>query len=86
MTMHDSLTMMSDEEIIDTVIVVIFAGYYTSVLRTVLVRLMANNKSIYSSIAQEQEEIFKSKSAGEAFAWEDLTKMNRRSTHPRYLE
>ncbi|GJT93609.1 cytochrome P450 716B1-like protein [Tanacetum coccineum] len=49
----DSSTMMSDEEIIDTVIVVMIAGYdTTSVLLTFLVRLMANNESIYYSIAQ----------------------------------
>ncbi|GJW13185.1 cytochrome P450 716B1-like protein [Tanacetum coccineum] len=50
----DSSTMMSDEEISDTVIVVMIAGYdTTSVLLMFLVRLLANNESIYSSIAQE---------------------------------
>nr|XP_043622806.1 cytochrome P450 716B1-like [Erigeron canadensis] len=72
----DSSRMMSDEEIIDNIIVVMVAGYdTTSVLLTLLTRLLANNESIYSKIAQEQEEISKSKLSGEALTWEDLTKM-----------
>ncbi|KAI3823876.1 hypothetical protein L1987_05321 [Smallanthus sonchifolius] len=49
----DGSTMMSEDEITDNVIVLIIAGYdTTSVLLTFLVRLLANNKSIYSTIVQ----------------------------------
>nr|XP_043620051.1 taxadiene 5-alpha hydroxylase-like [Erigeron canadensis] len=72
----DSSTMMSDEEIIDNIIVVMVAGYdTTSILLTLLMRLLANNESIYSKIAQEHEEISKRKASGEGLTWEDLTKM-----------
>ncbi|XP_024993002.1 cytochrome P450 716B1-like [Cynara cardunculus var. scolymus] len=72
----DNLPMMSDEEIIDNVIVVMIAGYdTTSILVTFLVRLLATDEAIYSAIAREQEEIAKNKAVGESLTWEDLTKM-----------
>ncbi|KAI3495206.1 hypothetical protein L1887_37438 [Cichorium endivia] len=72
----DGSPTMSDEEIIDNIIVVMVAGYdTTSVLLTFLVRLLANNKSIYSAIVHEQEEIAKTKATGVALTWEDLNKM-----------
>ncbi|KAJ0450282.1 putative taxadiene 5-alpha-hydroxylase [Helianthus annuus] len=49
----DGSTMMSEEEIIDNVIAVMMAGYdTTSILLTFLVRLLANDKSIYSNIVR----------------------------------
>ncbi|XP_071698899.1 cytochrome P450 716B2-like [Rutidosis leptorrhynchoides] len=67
---------MTDEEIIDNIILVMAAGYdTTSVLLTILVQLLANDKSIYSNIVQEQEEIARSKGLGEGLTWEDLNKM-----------
>ncbi|KAI3680546.1 hypothetical protein L6452_35319 [Arctium lappa] len=73
---NDNLPMMSDEEIIDNIIAVMIAGYdTTSVLLTFLVKHLANNGSIYSAIAREQEEIAKNKAPEEALKWEDLTKM-----------
>lgn len=49
----DTSMMMSDEEIIDNIVVVMIAGYdTTSVLVTFLIKLLANNKSIYSTILQ----------------------------------
>ncbi|PWA98942.1 cytochrome P450 [Artemisia annua] len=72
----DSSTTMSDEEIIDNIIVLMIARYdTTSVLVTFLVRLLANNKFVYSNILKEQEEIANNKLTGEALTWEDLTKM-----------
>ncbi|KAJ9566246.1 hypothetical protein OSB04_002212 [Centaurea solstitialis] len=72
----DNSSVMSDEEIIDNIIIVMIAGYdTTSVLLTFLVRLLATNESIYSAIAREQEEVAKNKACGEALTWEDLTKM-----------
>ncbi|KAL4563057.1 hypothetical protein LXL04_027088 [Taraxacum kok-saghyz] len=72
----DGSPTMSDDEIIDNIIVVMVAGYdTTSVLLTLLVRLLADNESVYSKIVSEQEEIAMSKAPGEALTWEDLTKM-----------
>ncbi|KAK1422611.1 hypothetical protein QVD17_17896 [Tagetes erecta] len=72
-----SSTMMSEEEIVDNIIIVMIAGYdTTSALLTFFVRLLANNKSIYSSIMQEHQEITSNKACDkEALTWEDLTKM-----------
>ncbi|XP_023742845.1 cytochrome P450 716B1 [Lactuca sativa] len=73
---EDGSTTTSDEEITDNIILVMAAGYdTTSALLTFLVRLLANNESIYSTLVHEQEEIAKNKAHGEALTWEDLTKM-----------
>ncbi|KAL8248159.1 hypothetical protein R6Q59_005027 [Mikania micrantha] len=72
---HSSKT-MSEEEIIDNIITVMVAGYdTTSVLLTFLVKLLANNKAVYSAIVKEQEETARSKAYEEALTWEDLVKM-----------
>ncbi|KAK1422608.1 hypothetical protein QVD17_17893 [Tagetes erecta] len=72
----ESSTTMSEEEIIDNIIVLMIAGYdTTSVLLTFLVRLLATNKSIYSTIIQEQQDIASNKASEEALTWDDLTKM-----------
>ncbi|GJS14668.1 cytochrome P450 716B1-like protein [Tanacetum coccineum] len=72
----DSMAVMSDEEINDNIIIVMLGGYdTTSILITFLVKLLASNNSIYSEIAQEQEEIARSKAPGESLTWEDLAKM-----------
>ncbi|KAK9064186.1 hypothetical protein SSX86_015566 [Deinandra increscens subsp. villosa] len=73
---NDSSTMMSEEEIIDNILALMVAGYdTTSVLLTFLVKLLANDKSIYSTIVREQQEIASKKAYEEALTWEDLTKM-----------
>ncbi|XP_071696209.1 taxane 10-beta-hydroxylase-like [Rutidosis leptorrhynchoides] len=67
---------MSTEEIVDNSIALMFAGYgTTAVLLTFLIRILATNESIYSSVFKEHEEIAKSKSTGEALTWEDIIKM-----------
>ncbi|KAL9998295.1 putative protopanaxadiol 6-hydroxylase [Helianthus debilis subsp. tardiflorus] len=72
----DGSAKISEEEIIDNIIAVMIAGYdTTNVLITCFVRLLANNKSIYSNVVQEQQEILSNKATGEALTWEDLTKM-----------
>ncbi|KAF5763453.1 putative abieta-7,13-dien-18-ol hydroxylase [Helianthus annuus] len=72
----DGSKMMSEEEIIDNAITVMIAGHdTTSVLLTFFVRLLANNKSIYSTIFREHQEISSNKASEEALTWEDLTKM-----------
>ncbi|KAL4563058.1 hypothetical protein LXL04_027089 [Taraxacum kok-saghyz] len=47
----------------------------TSILLAFLVKVMANNESVYSNIVREHEEIAMSKPSGEALTWDDLTKM-----------
>ncbi|XP_031264916.1 taxadiene 5-alpha hydroxylase-like [Pistacia vera] len=67
---------LSDEEIVNNVIVLMIAGHDTSsVLITFLVRLLATNPTVYATIVQEQEEITKSKASGEHLTWDDLAKM-----------
>nr|XP_043637360.1 taxadiene 5-alpha hydroxylase-like [Erigeron canadensis] len=67
---------LSDEEITDNIIATMLAGHdSTSSLLSMLIKLLANNKSIYSKILKEHEEISKSKSYGEVLTWEDLKKM-----------
>lgn len=49
----DSSGMMSDEEIIDNIIVLMLGGYDTiSVLLTLIVKCLANNKPVYLNIAR----------------------------------
>ncbi|XP_071702082.1 taxadiene 5-alpha hydroxylase-like isoform X2 [Rutidosis leptorrhynchoides] len=78
LTIHDDTRSkeLSNEEIIDTIIVVMIGGYdTTATLLTFLIRIMANDELIYSKIVQEQAEISKTKAPGEALTWADLIKM-----------
>ncbi|XP_065862355.1 cytochrome P450 716B1-like [Euphorbia lathyris] len=67
---------ITDKEIVHNIMLVLTAGHDTSsVLLTFLMRLFANEPSIYAAVLQEQEEIAKSKGKGELLTWEDLAKM-----------
>uniref|UniRef100_A0A2N9F2Q7 Cytochrome P450 n=1 Tax=Fagus sylvatica TaxID=28930 RepID=A0A2N9F2Q7_FAGSY len=67
---------ITEKEIVDNVILVMVAGHDTSsVLITFIMRLLANEPTIYAAVLQEQEEIVKSKPSGEFLTWEDLAKM-----------
>ncbi|GLT62109.1 hypothetical protein SLA2020_347710 [Shorea laevis] len=67
---------VTEREIMHNVMLVMVAGHDTSsVLITFLIRLFANYPAIHAAVLQEQEEIAKSKSAGEFLTWEDLAKM-----------
>ncbi|XP_027172657.1 cytochrome P450 716B1-like [Coffea eugenioides] len=67
---------LSEDEIIHNVMLIMAAGYDTSsVLITFLVRLLANNPTVYEAVLKEQDEIAKSKSSGQFLTWEDLAKM-----------
>ncbi|CAL5345752.1 unnamed protein product [Camellia sinensis] len=73
---EDNSALLSDEEIEDNAVIIMIGGYDTSsILLTLLIRLLANEPSIYAAIVQEQEEIAKSKALGELLTWDDLTKM-----------
>ncbi|KAL3503482.1 hypothetical protein ACH5RR_037931 [Cinchona calisaya] len=68
--------LISDDEIIHNVMLIMVAGYDTSsVLITFIVRLLANNSTVYEAVLKEQDEIAKSKSSGQLLTWEDLAKM-----------
>ncbi|KAL7184013.1 hypothetical protein ACSBR2_026230 [Camellia fascicularis] len=72
----DNSALLSDEEIEDNAVIIMIAGYDTSsILLTFLIRLLANEPSIYAAIVQEKEEIAKSKTLGELLTWDDLSKM-----------
>ncbi|KAL3508501.1 hypothetical protein ACH5RR_027902 [Cinchona calisaya] len=67
----------SEDEIIHNAMLVMVAGYDTgSVLITFIIRILANNRTVYGAVLNEQDEIAKSKSNGEFLTWEDLSKMN----------
>ncbi|KAK2974796.1 hypothetical protein RJ640_005580, partial [Escallonia rubra] len=73
---EDNSSVLSDEEILDNAKIVMIAGHdTTSILLTFMVRLFANDPSIYEAVSQEQEEIAGSKAAGELLTWDDLIKM-----------
>ncbi|WMV39881.1 hypothetical protein MTR67_033266 [Solanum verrucosum] len=68
--------LMSENEIIHNVMLIMVAGYATSsVLITFMVRLLAKNPNIHAAVLKEQEEIAQSKSPGESLTWEDLGNM-----------
>ncbi|XP_075516186.1 cytochrome P450 716B1-like [Primulina tabacum] len=67
---------LSDDEIVDNCIVAMLAGYdTTSTLLTFLIKLLAEDSSIYNNILDEQEEIARGKASGEFLTWDDLTRM-----------
>ncbi|KAK4860239.1 hypothetical protein QYF36_019771 [Acer negundo] len=73
---EDDSILLSDEEIIDNAIIVMVAGHDTSsILITFMIKLLADDPSVYATIIQEHEEIAKSKASGELLTWEDLAKM-----------
>ncbi|CAI0379885.1 unnamed protein product [Linum tenue] len=67
---------ISDGEIIDNIKLVMTAGHDTSsVVITLVMRLLSNQPSVCAAVLKEQEDIAKSKSEGETLTWEDLGKM-----------
>ncbi|CAK7351117.1 unnamed protein product [Dovyalis caffra] len=73
---EDNSVVLSDEEIVDNVTVLMIAGHdTTSNLLSFLIRILATNPSVYSSVIQEQEEILKSKASMDLLTWDDLTRM-----------
>ncbi|KAL7174860.1 hypothetical protein ACSBR1_043818 [Camellia fascicularis] len=62
---EDNSSLLSDEEIKDDAVIIMIGGYNTSsILFTCLIRLLANELSIYAAIVEEQQEIAKSKTLG----------------------
>ncbi|KAI8001588.1 Beta-amyrin 28-monooxygenase [Camellia lanceoleosa] len=72
---EDNSALLSDEEIEDNAVIIMIGGYDTSsILLTFLIRLLANEPSIYAAIVQEKEEIAKARPWG-ASHMDDLNKM-----------
>ncbi|XP_073156398.1 beta-amyrin 28-monooxygenase-like [Henckelia pumila] len=72
----DGKELVSEDEIIHNVMLVMVAGHDTSsILITFIVRLLTKDSTIYSTVLKEQEGIKNSKSYGELLTWEDLGKM-----------
>ncbi|KAL5730814.1 hypothetical protein ACHQM5_003605 [Ranunculus cassubicifolius] len=73
---EDNASLLSENEIVDNVMLVMTAGYDTSsVLITFLIRLLATDPVVYAAVLNEHEEIAKSKTRGEPLLWEDISKM-----------
>ncbi|GMP72979.1 hypothetical protein CsSME_00030844 [Camellia sinensis var. sinensis] len=73
---EDNSALLFDEEIEDNAVIIMIGGYDTSsILLTFLIRLLANEPSVYATIIQEQEEITKTKTLGELLKWDDLSKI-----------
>ncbi|KAJ0045377.1 hypothetical protein Pint_04168 [Pistacia integerrima] len=67
---------ITEKEIVDNVMLVMIAGHDTSsVLITFMMRLLANDPTVFAAVLEEQEEVAKSKPMGELLTWEDLAKM-----------
>ncbi|KAG6592036.1 hypothetical protein SDJN03_14382, partial [Cucurbita argyrosperma subsp. sororia] len=67
---------LSEEEIVHNIILLLIAGHdTTSILITLMLRVMATNPTVYAAVLQEHEDILKSKECGEALTWEDVSKM-----------
>ncbi|XP_022976494.1 taxadiene 5-alpha hydroxylase-like [Cucurbita maxima] len=67
---------LSEEEIVHNIILLLIAGHdTTSILITLMLRVMATNPTVYAAVLQEHEDIHRSKECGEALTWEDVSKM-----------
>ncbi|KAH9311003.1 hypothetical protein KI387_026038 [Taxus chinensis] len=67
---------LTEEEIIDNMILVMIAGHdTTAILLTHLVRMLALKPHIYKSILQEQTEVLSGKQRNTPLRWEDIQKM-----------
>ncbi|CAI9108181.1 OLC1v1007730C1 [Oldenlandia corymbosa var. corymbosa] len=67
---------MSESEIINNVLLLLFAGHDTSsVTITLLLKTLGELPHVYEHVRQEQLEIASSKAQGEFLGWEDIQKM-----------
>ncbi|GLJ24651.1 hypothetical protein SUGI_0471330 [Cryptomeria japonica] len=76
-TMKDDINKsLTDQEIIDNLIVLMIGGHdTTAVLLTQLVRMLCLNPHVYNIVLQEQTAIRAAKQPNEPLAWEDIKKM-----------
>ncbi|GLJ24652.1 hypothetical protein SUGI_0471350 [Cryptomeria japonica] len=74
-TKDDNNKSLTDQEIIDNLIVLMIGGHdTTAVLLTQLVRMLCLNPHVYNIVLQEQTAIRAAKQPNEPLAWEDIKK------------
>ncbi|XP_074578676.1 taxadiene 5-alpha hydroxylase-like isoform X2 [Curcuma longa] len=67
---------LTEEEIVDNTVLVMFAGHDTSsTLLTFMIRHLANDPTNYALVLREHEDIAKAKATSEALTWDDINKM-----------
>ncbi|KAH9309806.1 hypothetical protein KI387_037717, partial [Taxus chinensis] len=67
---------LTEEEIIDNIIVLMIAGHdTTATLLTHLVRMLAQNPHVRQNIIQEHKDVLEGKQPNETLRWEDIQKM-----------
>lgn len=67
---------LTDDEIKDNFVLLLFAGHDTSSSTlSVLLKFLAENPHCYQQVFKEQQDIARSKEAGQRLEWEDLQKM-----------
>ncbi|KAI3456943.1 hypothetical protein Pfo_013606 [Paulownia fortunei] len=73
---EDKKELVSEDEIIHNVMLIMVAGHDTSsILITFIIRILANDPNIHAAVLKEQDEIQKSIPCGDMLTWEDLAKM-----------
>ncbi|KAI5062991.1 hypothetical protein GOP47_0021538 [Adiantum capillus-veneris] len=69
-------TPLSDEDIKDNILLMLFAGHDTSTLVTALaLRYLALNPDIFDAVYRENKEILEEKGHGKPLSWADIQKM-----------
>ncbi|KAG6494439.1 cytochrome P450 716B1-like [Zingiber officinale] len=67
---------LTEEEIVDNTVLVMFAGHDTSsTLLTFIIRHLANDPTNYDLVLRENEDIAKAKAPSEALTWDDVNKL-----------
>nr|ABD60225.1 ent-kaurenoic acid 13-hydroxylase [Stevia rebaudiana]ACD93722.1 ent-kaurenoic acid 13-hydroxylase [Stevia rebaudiana] len=67
---------LTEEEIVDNILLLLFAGHDTSALSiTLLMKTLGEHSDVYDKVLKEQLEISKTKEAWESLKWEDIQKM-----------
>lgn len=67
---------LTEEEIINNTLLLLFAGHDTSCsVITLLIKYLGELPRVYDQVLKEQKEIAESKAAGELLQWEDIQKM-----------
>ncbi|XP_058078762.1 beta-amyrin 28-monooxygenase-like [Magnolia sinica] len=75
-TPDDKGRLMTEKEILDNMLLLLFAGHDTTTSAiTLLVKFLAENSQVHDHVFKEQMEIAKCKGEGEGLNWEDIQKM-----------
>ncbi|KAL4201172.1 hypothetical protein AMTRI_Chr02g214840 [Amborella trichopoda] len=73
---EDGRRTLSEDEMIDNVILAMVAGHDTSsILMTFLIRLLAMDSLLYAGVYNDQVEVARAKASDDPLTWEELSKM-----------